>query len=51
LALGSGVLKLMSGIPAVLASLTISTRLPGSGLVVTIASALAAMAVRSASCC
>ena len=41
----------MIGILAALASLAISTRLPGSGLVVTIPSALAAMAARTASCC
>ena len=33
------------------ASLTTSTRLPGSGLVVTMPSALAAIAARTASCC
>ena len=48
---GSGVLKLMTGMPAARASLTTSTRLPGSGLVVTMPSALAAIAERIASCC
>jgi len=41
----------MTGMPAARASLTTWTRLPGSGLVVTIASALAAIAARIASCC
>ena len=42
---------LMIGMSAALASLTTSTRLPGSGLVVTMPSALAAIAARTASCC
>ena len=44
-------LKLIIGIWADRASLTTSIRLPGSGLVVTMASALAAIAARMASCC
>ena len=42
---------LMIGMPAALASLTTSTRLPGSGLLLTMPSALAAMAARTASWC
>ena len=42
---------LITGMPAAWASLTTSFMLPGSGLVVTMASALAAIAERTASCC